>query len=96
VDVVLRQKGGKKIVHLINRCSGITNLPSNGVIDEILAVGPVTITLKLSGKPGKVRLAWEKAAMRWRYVAGRNGGMLRVDVPIVHIHAAVVVEGRET
>jgi len=92
VDVVLRRKGGKKIVHLINRSSGIPNLPNSGVIDEIPSVGPATITLKLSGKPRKVRLAFEKAAIRWKYVAGRKGGLLSVYVPTVHIHAAVVVQ----
>jgi hypothetical protein len=92
VDVVLRRKGDKKIVHLINRSSGIPNLPNSGVIDEIPSVGPATITLKLSGKPRNVRLAFEKAAIKWKYVAGRKGGILRVDVPLVHIHAAMVVE----
>jgi hypothetical protein len=91
VDVVLRRKGGKIIIHMINRSSGIPNLPNSGVIDEIPSVGPAAITLKLSGKPRNVRLAFEKAAIRWDYATGRKGGILRVSVPTVHIHAAVVV-----
>ena len=92
IDVLLRRKGKKKIIHLINRSSGIPNLPNSGVIDEIPSVGPVAITLRDCGKPRKVRLAFEKAAIRWKYVPGRQGGVLKVDVPDVHIHAAVVVE----
>ena len=91
VDVVLRRKGGKQIIHLVNRSSGIPNLPNSGVIDEIPSVGPATITLKLPGKPRKVRLAFEKTTIRWKYIAGHKGGTLRVDLPFVHIHAAVVV-----
>ena len=92
IDVLLRRKGKKKIIHLINRSSGIPNLPNSGVIDEIPSVGPVAITLRDCGKPRKVRLAFEEAAIRWKYVPGRQGGVLKVDVPDVHIHAAVVVE----
>jgi len=92
VDVVLRRQGGKRIVHLINRSSGIPNLPNSGVIDEIPSVGPVAITIELPGKPRKVRIAFEKAEIKAKYAAGRKGGIIRVSVPTVRIHAAVVVE----
>ncbi|MCK4375577.1 MAG: hypothetical protein KAX19_09615, partial [Candidatus Brocadiae bacterium] len=32
VDVVLRKKGGKRVVHLINRASGIPNRPNDGTV----------------------------------------------------------------
>ncbi len=96
VDVVLRQKGEKKMVHLINRSSGIPNLPNNGVIDDIPSTEPIAIRMRLPSKPKKVHLAFEKAPLGWNYAAGRNGGLLTVDVGAVHIHAAVVVECRRT
>lgn len=90
VDVVLRRKGNKSLVHLINRSSGIPNLPNNGVIDDIPPTGPVTITMKLPEPPKKVSLAFEKTPLQWKYADGR----LTVEVAAVHIHAAVVVEGK--
>jgi len=88
-DVVLRRKGGKTIIHLINRASGIPNQPNNGAIDEIPPVGPVTIRVKLLKKPAKVSLAFERGKLVTKY----KHGTLTVTVDRVAIHAAVVVVG---
>jgi hypothetical protein len=88
VDVAYRRKGSRRIVHLVNRVSGIPNQPNNGAIDEIPAVGPVTLRMKLARRPARVRLALERGELRWRY-AGR---VLTVRVARVQIHAAVVIE----
>jgi hypothetical protein len=92
VDVILRRKDVRRIVHLINRASGLPNLPNSGVIDEIPPVGPITITMDLRHKPKNVTLAFEKAALRWDYAGGSDARRLAIDVAAVHIHAAVVVE----
>jgi hypothetical protein len=94
VDVVLRRQGPRRIVHLINRSSGLPSLPNSGVIDEIPPVGPVTITMRLPAKPKNVYSAFEEAASTVRsvYKAVDKGGQLTVHLPTVHIHAAVVVE----
>jgi hypothetical protein len=92
VDVVLRRKGAKRMVHLINRSSGLPNLPNSGVIDEIPLVGPITITMDLRHKPKSVTLAFEKAALQSDYAGGSDARRLKIDVAAVHIHAAVVVE----
>jgi len=93
VDVVLRQKGNRKLVHLINRASGIPNRPNDGTIDEIPPVGPVEVEMKLEKKPKKVRLAFEKGNLKWKYSkSGKKGGKLAARVDLVHIHAALVVE----
>jgi len=92
VDVVLRRKDAKRMVHLINRASGIPNLPNSPVIDEIPPVGPVTMTMSLPRKPKNVSLAFEEATLRWGYASGQNAQQLKIEVAAVHIHAAVVVE----
>jgi hypothetical protein len=92
VDVVLRRKGAKRVVHLINRSSGIPNLPNSAVIDEIPPVGPITIAMDLPRKPKKVYLAFEDSAVKWDHAPGQNARQLKIDVATVHIHAAVVVE----
>ena len=88
VDVALRKKGRRKIVHLVNRASGIPNQPNNGAVDEIPRVGPIIITMKADDEPRKVDLAFEKGEIAWEYGSGK----LTITVPAVHIHAAVVVE----
>jgi hypothetical protein len=90
VDVVLRRKGVRRVVHLINRSSGLPNTLSAGAIDEIIPVGPIRVEMKLAGKPKRVSLAFEKGRISNKFV----GGVLRVDVERVHIHAGVVVETR--
>ena len=89
VDVVLREKAGKTIIHLINRASGVPNGPNNGAVEEIPPVGPVTVELKLPKRPASVKLAFEKGNFNWKYVA--RGGRLVATVDKVHIHAAIVV-----
>jgi len=88
VDVVLRRKGGKKIIHLVNRSSGIPNAPNNGVVDEMPRVGPVRIVVRSPQRPRRVTLAFEKGDLSWKWASGR----LTVSLATAHIHVAVVVE----
>ncbi len=88
VDVILRRKGGKRIVHLINRASGIPNQPHNSAVDEIPRVGPVEVEVRAGSRPKKVRLAFEKGGLRWRYASGK----VTATVASVQVHAAVVIE----
>ena len=90
VDVVLRRKAGKTVVHLINRASGIPNAPNAGAVDEIPPVGPVRLELKLPERPASVKLAFEKGDLDWRYAARDGKAVAALDK--VHIHAAIVVE----
>jgi hypothetical protein len=92
VDVVLRRKGSRRILHFINRASGIPNLPNSAVIDEIPRVGPVRISLAAARKPRRVRVAGEKGELRWDYRQKARGGRLDIRLRDVRIHAMVVVE----
>jgi hypothetical protein len=92
VDVVLRRKGGKSIIHLINRASGIPNSPNAAAVDEIPAVGPVRVEMRVAQRPRKAGLAFGDGAFEWKYVAGRRGGKVIATVAQVHIHCAVVIE----
>jgi hypothetical protein len=93
--VVLRAKGPARIVHLINRSSGLPNNPDNGAIDHIPPAGPVTIRMDVPARPRSVKLAFEKERLSWKFKPGASknkGGALTVEVPRVRIHAAVLVE----
>jgi len=88
VEPILREKDGKTYVHLINRASGIPVFENVRGADEIPAVGPVSITIKLAERPASVRLLFEPTEISWDYAEG----LLTVRVPSVQIHAVVEVK----
>jgi len=95
VEVILHQRPGQKIVHLVNRTLPAPNYPQNGPAEEIPAVGPITVELKMAKRPQKVSLHFEDAEIRSDFAkagGGQEGGTLKVTIPAVHIHAALVVE----
>ncbi len=87
IDVAMRKKGEKTIIHLINRLSGIPNQPNNGAIDEIPPAGPVTLTVGRSNKPKAVSAPLERGEIKWTYTKGK----LTVVLSQVHIHEAIVI-----
>jgi len=85
VEVVLRRKDGKLVVHLLNE----TNMQVAGdfaTTDFVPAVGPVRLGLGRQ-KPKSVRLEPEGVALAAREV----GGEWVVEVPRLLQHSAVVV-----
>jgi hypothetical protein len=92
VDVILRRKGARRIVHLVNRASGLPTLPNSGAIDEIPPVGPVTIVVRGPGVPRSARLAFETGALVVRRSGQGAQALVRITVPRVRIHAAVVLD----
>lgn len=88
VDVALRQQGKRVMVHLVNRASGIPNLPNQGMVDEIPAVGPVFIQLRIKSKPVSVQAAWDGGDVDWSY----DGEKIHAKVTAIHIHEAIVIE----
>ncbi len=92
VDIALRRQGNKQIIHLINRASGLPNVPNSGAIDEIPPVGPITITINRKTPPTKVQQAFESANLQWTYTPRKNN-TLKITLSQVHIHTAIVVTG---
>ncbi|MCS6243436.1 MAG: FAD-dependent oxidoreductase [Opitutus sp.] len=87
VDVALRRKGDRSILHFVNRASGIPNQPNNGAIDEIPKVGPIVITMKTTKPPTSVSAAWEGSKPKWTH----KGQTLTISLDTLHIHEAIVV-----
>jgi hypothetical protein len=91
VDVILRKKGTRTLIHLINRASGIPNQPNNGAVDEIPKVGPVNVEMKMDAKPQDVYTAFEGANLSWDY----EDGILTARIKRFRIHEAIVIEEGE-
>ena len=88
VEMVLRTKDDKMLVHLINQTSGIANNPRSGAIDEIPMVGPIMVEIDRETAPDDVSLAFEDQSVEWSYVEGT----LRVQVERLQLHAVIVVK----
>ena len=87
IDVALRQRSDTTVVHLINRASGIPNLPNCGVIDEIPPVGPIAVQIQRTRSPKQVTMALEDGRLDWEW----DNGCLSLHLATVNIHAAAVV-----
>lgn len=85
VDAILRRKGSRVIVHLVNRSTGVPAAPHAAVVDEVPRVGPVTITVR-GTVPRRVRAAFEQP--RLAVSRSRSAGV-RIRVDAVRLHAAV-------
>lgn len=89
VDLTLRRSGEQLQIHLINRATGIPNLPNQGAVAEIPATGPLAFRLKTARKPRSVRGAWEHAAeLEWSWEEGVLSGIL----PQLRLYEAVLID----
>jgi hypothetical protein len=88
VDVILRRKGERRLVHLVNRATGLSLEPPAKAVEEIPSVGPVEVEMGVQTPPRKVWLAGEHSPLEW----GWAEGILWARVAEVGIHCAVVVE----
>lgn len=84
----MRRRGGTVLVHLVNRASGLPNLPNSGGIDEIPLAGPVTVRMRLPRRPLAVRPALEEGRITWEW----GSGWLTLALAEVRIHAALLIE----
>ncbi|MCL1909676.1 MAG: alpha-L-fucosidase, partial [Kiritimatiellaeota bacterium] len=89
VDVTLRRKRDDVYIHLINRSSGLPNVPNAGEIDEIPEVGPVIITIKNPSPKTTVRRCFEKGEIKCET---RNSTLV-ITLDKIRIHEAVRVAG---
>ncbi len=90
IEVVLRQKEGKKIIHLINRASGLPVFENTLGTDEIPQVGPISITVKTDTKPENVKNLFESGNLNYNY--NQTSKELSISLDRVHIHEAICIE----
>jgi len=91
VEVSLRRKGTKLLVHFVNGNPGrdIAYVDSRDVwVDDIPAVGPIESRIRCAEKPGRVY--WEPGGTPAETVW--KDGLLRVSRPRLEIHTCLVVE----
>jgi hypothetical protein len=94
VEVVLREKEGQYIVHLVNMARGKREIIAGGrrrypLTSEIPAVPKCHISVRLPAKPQAVHLQPQGIALDgWKFDSGR----LEADLPPFEIHQMVVID----
>jgi hypothetical protein len=85
VEVALRRKDGRTVVHLLN-ATGMQVAGEYSAIDFVPPVGPVEIALRTAERPKAVAVLPEELILtpEWR------DGWARVTVPRLEIHSMVV------
>lgn len=87
VEVVVRKKGGRTIVHL-NNSSNMQVASDYATTDYIPPVGPVRLAMEMAKAPVRVRMEPGGSMVQGKWAKGVWTG----EVPQVAIHAAVVFE----
>jgi hypothetical protein len=89
VEVVLRRKSGKLMVHLLNN-AGMQVAGDYATTDFVPEVGPVT--LRLAWAPSLVQLSPGDEVLTPFHNQLQGKGFWEIRVPKLHIHSVVVVE----
>jgi hypothetical protein len=88
VEVVVRERGLRLVVHLINHAPGKSLAQNSAFVEKVPLTEPFTLTLAVGAEPLTVRLLPEDKEPEWSFAEGT----LTVYVPPFHIHTALVVE----
>jgi hypothetical protein len=86
VEVVLRRKAGKLLVHLIN-CTNMQIANDYAGVDFIPPVGPLRVSVKLPREPRAVALQPEGCALKTEW----NDGLLTTTVDRLEIHSVLEI-----
>lgn len=84
VDVCVARNHGKLLVNLVNTAGPHR---TQSILESIPPVGPLAVTIRLPAKPAKVTLEPAGGPLAFEY----RDGLVRLTVPQVAIHEAVVV-----
>lgn len=89
IDMTIRKKENKLIVHLLNRGTTFPLSQSNGGgVEGIPPVGPISMHIELQNKPARVSLAPDPEGLQWEW----KNNILEVKISSLKIHNAVVIE----
>lgn len=88
IDVALRRKEDRLLVHLTN-VAGMQTAPRYACLDWVPSVGPVRLTLRLAQPPRSVEIVPAVDGFRWEWDV--TAGSVRATLPLLAIHAVIAV-----
>ncbi len=86
VDVAVRRKAGRLLVHLVNT-AGMQVASTYTILDAIPPVGPLTIKVRVAAPPLSVAVV-----PRCDIVTAWEDGILSVELPSLEIHSVLSIE----
>ena len=87
LELILRRQGERLVINLINRGAGEMTSPGRIINEELLPERNVKLQVRLAARPRAV-MAVPETDFTWEYAKGQ----LRVSLPELLIHTAIVVE----
>lgn len=88
VQLSLRRKGNRLLVHLYNLGAEPTLSPTAHMVESVPAAGPLKLSLQCPSEPKQVSLQPGKQDLQWSF----ENGKLQVTIGSLHIHEVLVVE----
>lgn len=93
VQLTVREKPGQTIAHLVNTGSSNPLSPVNPYVEDVPAVGPLTVRVQCDRRPAAVTLEPDHEGLAWTW----SRGVLTATIDALYIHSALVVDfGRPT
>ncbi len=90
MQLTVREKPGQPIVHLVNTGSTNPLSPDNPYVEDVPAVGPITVRVQCARRPKSVTLEPRQAGLAWKW----SKGVLTATIESLYIHSALVVDLR--
>lgn len=88
VEMVAREKDGKKLIHFVNRSVAGFLSPNRHIVESVPDAGAFTITIPLAEKPTRCYMAPDAVGLDW----GWRDGVLHARIGSLHIHNILVIE----
>ncbi len=86
IEVTVREAPGRLIVNLVNLLPGKELRGNASFVEQVPRRGPVPVQIECPVRPAAVTLEPGKQEIKWSWAKGQ----LKVTVPELHIHVAVV------
>ena len=87
VQLTVREKPDQTIVHLVNTGSSNPLSPVNPYVEDVPAVGPITVRVQCDKRPTAVSLEPDHAGLAWKW----SRGVLTATIDSLYIHSALVL-----
>ena len=88
VEVSLRKKDDRLLLHLLNKATGHPLSAENHAVEEIPVTGPIKITMQLAERPKGVSVYPEDDRLVYKW----SNSVLEVELPGIHIHSIIAID----
>jgi len=88
LEIILRQKGNRRMVNILNRGAGETFSPRRVMLEELPFIEDISIRIRCEVKPAKITAPFEPTDIQWEW----HDGWTSIWVEKLHIHNTIIIE----